>query len=197
MNTISAIKKRHPVTKYRHKKPNWRNIIEAIHSTQYAPMAGDMFTLKFLIVDDKELIKKISKFSEQEFIQDVDYVVLFITNPALTKNYYKENAQKYSFQQAGFAMQNFMLHLTDIGLGTMMIRYFNEEKIKSLLKIPEDRIIEALFPIGYEREKPMVKKAKGDIYNVLNFNVWGNNRMKKQEYIEGRFTGWELEKTKK
>ncbi|MEA3414207.1 MAG: nitroreductase family protein [Nanoarchaeota archaeon] len=185
MDTISAIESRRSVREFSKKKPDWRNIIEAINSTQYAPMAGGIFSLKFLIIDKKDTIQKISKWSEQEFIQDVQYIVAFITDPKKTEISFNERSKKYLPQQAGSAIQNFMLHLTEIGLSTCWIGHFNDEKIKALLKIPKEMEIEAMFPIGFAKKKPKQTKKEA-LYEKLYFNIWGNKYMKKYSKIDGR-----------
>ena len=39
------------------KKPNWRKIIECIDASRYAPRAGNLFPLRFVLVDDKKVIE--------------------------------------------------------------------------------------------------------------------------------------------
>ena len=69
-------------------------------------------------------------------------------------------------------------------MSTCWIGYFNEEKIKKLLGIPSETDVEALFPIGYESEKPKTRKMKIDLDRILYFNSYGNVKMKKQKIVE-------------
>ncbi len=190
MDTIKAIQSRTSTRKYKDKKPDWRDILEAINSAQYAPMAGGVFTLKFVVIDKEETISEIAKYSEQEFIQDVKYAVVFVSDPTKTERLYKERGEKYMRQQAGASIQNFMLHLTNVGLSTCWIGHFNDEKIKKLLKIPESREVEAIITIGYEKFKAKKTKEKGNIDKILYFNEWDNKNMKEIQKIEGRGPGW-------
>lgn len=186
MNTIKAIRKRRSIRNYKNKKPDYRTIIEAIDSARYAPMAGGFLSLKFMLVEDSESIHRISKWSEQEFIEHAKYLVVFISDPKITETPYKGRGERYMRQQAGAAIENFLLHLTEVGLSTCWIGHFNDEKIKKILKIPEDREIEAMFPIGYPLKKEKEGKPKGNFDAKLYFNEWGNNRMKPIEKIEAR-----------
>ncbi|MDP3966205.1 MAG: nitroreductase family protein [archaeon] len=186
MELNEAIKGRKSIRKFTSKKPDWRNIIEAIHSAQYAPMAGGLFHMKFVIVDDEELIKKISTWSEQAFISEAKYVVVAVSDSSIVTTPFPEKGEYFSAQEAGAAIQNFLLSLEDFGLSTCWVGHTNEEKIGKLLKIPEDYTIEALFPIGYANEMPKTKKPKADIYHILYFNEWGHDRMRKIEKIESR-----------
>jgi nitroreductase len=186
MDTIKAIQSRKSVRKYKNKKPDWRDILEAINSARYAPMAGGTFTLKFIVIDKKETISEIAKYSEQEFIQDAKYLVAFVSDPKKTEILYKERGERYMRQQAGAAIQNFILHLTNVGLSTCWIGHFNDEKIKKLLKIPDSKEIEAIITIGYEKTKSKKTKEKGAIDKILYFNEWDNKRMREIKKVEGR-----------
>ena len=177
MELDKTIKSRRSVRKFKNKKPNWRRIIECIDAMRYAPMAGNNFTLKFILVDDKEKIQKLAEASQQDFISQADYVVVVCSNPSRTINAYGEKGEVYCRQQAGAAIQNFLLSIIDKGLATTWIGYFVEEQIKKILKIPEKTNVEALFPIGFEFEKPKSQKEKIDLDNVLYFNNYGNEKM--------------------
>ena len=177
MELIKTIKERRSVRKFKNKKPNWRRIIECIDAMRYTPMAGNNFTLKFILVDDKEKIQKLAEASQQDFISQADYVVVVCSNPSRTINAYGEKGEVYCRQQAGAAIQNFLLSIIDKDLATTWIGYFVEEQIKKILKIPEKTNVEALFPIGFEFEKPKSQKEKIDLDNVLYFNNYGNEKM--------------------
>jgi nitroreductase len=187
MELNKAIQSRRSIRKFKEKTPDWRKIIEAIDATRYAPTAGNNFTLNFIMIDDQEKIDEIAELSSQNFISQAKYAVVFVTSPDRVKNLFgEEKGSTFCKQQAGAAIENFLLKLTEYGLSTCWIGYFNESKIKKLLKIPEDYIIEAIFPIGYANEKPKQKREK-DLNNFLYFNEWDNKRMKKSPKIEGRY----------
>ncbi|PJE81591.1 nitroreductase [Candidatus Pacearchaeota archaeon CG10_big_fil_rev_8_21_14_0_10_32_42] len=186
MELDKAIKSRKSIRKFSPKKPDWRDIIESIHSAQYAPMAGGLFHLKFVIVDDEKIIQEIAKWSEQVFIAEAKYVVVAVSDSGIVTTPFPKRGEHFSTQQAGAAIQNFLLSLTDFGLSTCWIGHFNEEKVGKILKIPDGYTIEALFPIGYANEKPRMNKPKADIYHILYFNEWYNDRMKRIEKIESR-----------
>ncbi len=186
MELKEAIEGRKSARKFSSKKADWRNIIEAIHSTQYAPMAGSIFPFKFVIIDNKELIEEIAGWAEQDFIKQAKYAVVVVSDEDMVKSSFPKKSGVFTHQEAGAAMENFILTLGDFGLSTCWIGHFNEEKIKKALKIPEENCIEAIFPIGYSSEKTKKPKAKSNIYNILYFNRWEHDRMRKVEKIESR-----------
>jgi nitroreductase len=179
MELNRAIKGRHSVRKFSNKKPNWRTIIECIDSARYAPMAGNNYTLKFILVNDEEKIKKLTEASQQKHVGEVKYIVVACSNASRTCNKYgKENGEIWARQQAGAAIQNFLLRVEESGLATCWVGYFVEGQVKRILKIPADWNVEALFPVGYEYSKSKTRKAKIDLDRILYFNYYDNKKMK-------------------
>jgi nitroreductase len=178
MELDKAIKERRSVRKYKDKKPDWRKILESIDMARYAAMAGNSYTLKFILVDDSEKISKIAEAAQQDFIKKAKYVVVACSNPSRPVNEYGEAGHIWVRQQAGAAIQNFLLKLIEEGLSTCWVGYFYEDKIKKELKIPEGVQVEAVFPIGYEFEKPKTRKLKIELDRILYFNKYGDVKMK-------------------
>jgi len=143
---------------------------------KYAPVAGGNFSLKFILVDDFEKIQKIAKASEQEFVGTAKYLVVVCSDKNRTKTLYEDRAKRYLHQQAGAAIQNFLLKITEAGLATCWVGHFYDDRIKRILRIPEEIEVEAIFPIGYANEKPK-KKEEINLDNKFFFNEYGNKKM--------------------
>lgn len=189
MELSKAIQNRRSVRKFSHKKPDWRNIIECIDSSRYAPMAGNNYTVKFILVDDEDKIKIISEACQQEFISEAKFVVVVCSKPARTTSLYEEKGEVYARQQAGAAIENFILSIEEFGLATCWVGSFIEEHIKRELKIPADVNVEAVFPIGYESEKPRVRHAKIELDRILYFNKYGDKKMQHPRNTSERLFG--------
>ena len=178
MDLDKAIRSRKSIRKFKSKKPDWRDIIECIDAMRYAPSAGNNFVQRFILVDDKEKIQKISEAAQQSFITEVGYVLVVYSSLSRTLNSYGERGKIYSRQQTGAAIQNFLLKIEEKSLATCWIGHFVEEQIKDLLKIPKTSNVEALFPIGYPAERGK-KERKIDLDRVLYFNDSKTKTMKK------------------
>ena len=177
MELDKAIKGRSSVKKFNSRKPDWRDIIECIDAARYAPMAGGNYSLKFILVDDREKIRNIAEACQQSFVGTAHYVVIACSNPGRTTNAYGKSGESYLRQQAGAAIQNFLLKIVETGLSTCWVGYFVESQVKRELKIPEETNVEAVFPIGFEYEKKRTRKAKIDLDNILYFNSYGQKKM--------------------
>ena len=196
MNLNQAIKNRRSVREFKSKKPDWRDILECVDSMRYTPMAGGNFTLKFILVDDKEKIEKLAKAAQQDFILDAQYVLVVCSNPSRTVNSYGERGEKYCRQQAGAAIQNFLLKIVEAGLSTCWVGHFVDEQVKRELKIPDNIEVEAMLPIGYEIKRSSKRRIKSDLDKTLFFNTYGNPQMKKIRKPEGIKVGLSKERSR-
>ena len=91
-------------------------------------------------------------------------------------NAYGERGRVYCKQQAGAAIQNFLLKIEEKGLSTCWVGHFADNLVKEILKIPDEIDVEAFFPIGYEF-KNQRRRAKIDLDEVLYFEKYKNKKM--------------------
>ncbi|MBU2616642.1 MAG: nitroreductase family protein [Nanoarchaeota archaeon] len=196
MDLDKAIRLRKSVRKFSSKKPDWRDIIECIDSARYSPIAGGNYVCNFILVDEKEKINKIAVATQQDFVAKAKYVVVVCSNPGRLVNAYGKEGEIYSRQQAGAAIENFLLKIVGSGLSTCWVGHFVEDEIKNLLDIPSDSNVEAVFPIGFELKKAIAhtrrealkgkartKKAPIDLDRILFFNKFGQEEMVKQKKL--------------
>lgn len=184
MDFDKLIKSRTSVRKFSSKKPDWRDIIEAIDAARYIPTAGKNYILKFIMIDDEQTINKVADACYQDFISSAKYIVVVCSNPVRLSNAYGENGEAYTRQEAGAGIENFLLKLEGLGLSTCWIGYFSEEVIKKTLKIPANTKVEAVFPIGFEYEKKRTRKNPIDLDRILYFNSYGNTKMQKPRSMD-------------
>ncbi len=184
MELDKAIQSRKSIKRFSSKKPDWRDIIECINAARYAPMAGNNYTPRFIIVNEPEKIQKIADAAQQPFIAKAHYVVVVCSTPKRTVNAYEEQGKVYVRQQAGAAIQNFLLKIEETKLATTWVGHFVENIIKRTLKIPKDVQVEAIFPIGHQLGEKHTQRIKTDIDNILYFNEYKNKKMKKVKHID-------------
>jgi nitroreductase len=177
MQLDKAIEKRCSCRDFKSKKPDWRKIIEAIDKARLAPLAGNIPTLKFILVSDKDTIKKLGKATNQDFVSQVHYIVVFVSSQKQLVRSYDKRGEKYCRQQAGAAIENFLLKLADLDLSTCWVGAFADDSVKSILKIPQDMDVEALFPIGYAVKEEKQRK-KPELDSCIYFDKWDNKYMR-------------------
>jgi nitroreductase len=172
MKLTDAIEKRMSIRKYKDKKVDFGDVLEIINSALQTPLAGNISTLKFVIVTEPDTKQKIAEHSDQLWIADADIVVVLCSDISRLKALYDNRAKDYAKQQVGAAIQNFLLRATDLGLASCWVGAFNENEMNSALSIKGDDIsIEAILPLGYPAEKPSPKK-KAPLENAIFWEKW-------------------------
>tara|TARA_Y100000310_G_C20401715_1_gene677726 strand:+ start:153 stop:725 length:573 start_codon:yes stop_codon:yes gene_type:complete len=179
MQLDKAIKSRKSVKRFLDKKPDWRKIIKAIDMARFAPTAGNQFCLKFLLIRDPKKIDQLGDAAQQDFIKKAQFVVAVVSDDAKLKQLYDKQGTIYARQQAGAAIQNFLLALTEQGLATTWVGHFVESQIKRTLEIPAEINVEAIFPIGKQTKAlaHTLSKPKPELENILYFDKWKNKHM--------------------
>ena len=178
MDLDKAIKERHSVRTFKEtKKSSWKDVVKAIDAANYAPTAGNVPSLKFVVINEPAKIKQIAQACQQNFVSKCNFVVVACSDNTQIKRSFGERAEKFSKQQAGAAIQNFLLEITNLGLGSCWVGDFVDEQIRETLLIPDGIEVEAVLPVGYELNKNPKKRKLPDLDNVVWFNKWKNKYM--------------------
>ena len=172
MDFNAIIAKRRSVRAFKTKAAGWRDIVEAVDAARTIPLSGNTTTLRFLIVMEPDKIAKLAEFAEQNWIADASIVVAVCSDETLLEKAYGERGRVYSRQQAGAAIQTFLLAIINQGLGACWVGAYNDSKVRRLLDIPENIQIEALIPVGYAKAQP-TPKYKRSLKNLMYWERWG------------------------
>lgn len=176
MKLTDAIEKRMSIRKFKDKKVKFGDVLEAINAALYTPLAGNISTLKFVIVTEPDTKQKIAEHADQLWIADADTIVVVCSDTTHLKTIYDERAHDYAKQQVGAAIQNFLLRITDLGLASCWIGAFLEHEIKNVLKMKGDDLsVEAILPIGHPGEKTKAKN-KPSLESAISWEKWNQKK---------------------
>jgi nitroreductase len=177
MDFDKIIKERRSIRNFKTtKKPNYKDVIAAIDAASKAPIAGNIYAIKYILIQDKEKIKALSVACQQDFIAHASFIVAVCSDKKNLEANYLERGRMYSRQQAGASIENFLLKITELGLASCWIGAFADDSVKRILKIPDEIDVEALLPVGFELGKSK-QKTKPDLDRVLFFDEWKNKFM--------------------
>ena len=109
MKLDEAIKKRCSTREFSSKKVKWEDILKAIDSANQISFAGNINNLKFLIISNQGKKDSIAKQSQQLWISTAPYVIVICSDSSRLESLYHQRGLVYSRQQAGAAIQNFLL----------------------------------------------------------------------------------------
>lgn len=186
MNFDSILKNRYSAKKYGTKKISLNQVMTVCEAARYSPMAGNIYTVRIIVVDDKKKKDEIAESAlRQYFIADAPYILVICSDIKNLSRSYENQAEKYARQQAGAAIENMLLRATSLGLASCWVGAFDEEKVKTILHIPDNIYVEALVPLGnqFKKEAP---KRKPDLKMIAFFNDWNQTQLKPTKKVEAR-----------
>jgi nitroreductase len=175
MNFDELVLERQSDRKYdKNKAVEEEKLIECITSARLAPSACNAQPWKFVIVKDNTLKSQIgdcaASMGLNKFCIDAPAIVaLTLEKPNFTSKIGSVLKDKeYTLIDIGIVAYHFCLKASDLGLGTCMIGWFNEKKVKQLLGIPASKRIPLLITVGYRAGelRPKTRKKINDIYTV-------------------------------
>ncbi len=171
MEFTEALKGRRSIRKYSDKPVTKEEIEKIIELTRFAPTWKNSQTARFYVILNPELKNQIAEkgtcdFSKNKLnIQGAPALVVQTTvdgisgyNPDGT--FTTSKGTHWQSFDAGIACQTFCLTAYDRGFGTLIMGIFDEEKIRTILNIPETESISALIALGYADETPNAPKRK-------------------------------------
>jgi len=183
MEFEKVVYKRRSVRAFKEKTASWKDVLTAIDAALQAPFAGNNNHLHFIVVEDEKKIKQLAVDCDQEFIQESGIVVVVVSSYRNLEHMYGDRAMVYGRQQAGAAIQNFLLSITDLGLSACWVGAFDEDLIRSRLATPDHMHVEAVIPVGYEKAKSKGREVK-ILKRKLEDAVWWNNwSVKRREFV--------------
>ena len=184
MDVEAAIKKRRSIRKFLSIPVEKEKVMKIIEAGSYAPCAGNIENWRFVIVKNKAKIEKIANACiEQTWISTAPLIIVVCSEMREIKQHFGLRAEMlYSIQNCAAAIQNMLLEITNLGLGSCWIGAFEEDAVKRILSIPENVRVQAVLPIGYPDESPpMPMKLK--LYELTFIEDYGNRINNIDEYL--------------
>ena len=170
--TYEKIRKRRTIRKYLHKTVPEQVLLKCVDAARLSPSGTNMQPLKYVIVNDQKLLKSVfSTLSWAGYLPDYQpdeeempraYIVILLDKKiSQTPNH-----------DAGIAAMSISMVAYDAGLGSCILGSVDREKLRAVLKVPEDIAIVLVVPLGYPAENPVVETVKdGDIKYWLDENA--------------------------
>lgn len=102
---------------------------------------------------DKDLRKDIAKAAlEQMFVADAGLVIVITAVFDRTTWRYGKRGVRYVYIEVGHCAQNIHLEVVALGLGSVPVGAFNDEKVTKLLGLKDEEPL-YIIPVGYPKNK--------------------------------------------
>ena len=136
---------------------------------QIAPTAENKQPQKIYIITKDEDRKKLKTVTKYTFNAPMFFLVCCDKNIA-----WKHKTEDYISTEidGSIVTTHITLEAHDLGLGSVIVRSFETQKLKDLFKIPENMIPIALLPLGYPKEGAKPSKLhfqKKDVKEMVEY----------------------------
>jgi nitroreductase len=177
---LELLQKRQSVRGYKDKSVENAKLMRCIEAARLAPSACNSQPWKFIIVDNEAIKNKLADLTTTQMLpinhytrQAPVHVVLVMEKPNLTSKIGELIWDKpYTLMDIGIAAIQFCLQATVEGLGTCMLGWFNEKKVKILLNIPASKRAQLIITVGYPASEEIRNKQRKKIEEMHCFNKY-------------------------
>jgi|SRR5699024_2404993 len=160
MDTLEAIKTRRSSRSF-DDQPIPKEVITAIEEAiMHSPSGSNAQESHFVIVQDKEQIRRMKRFAQGVSGNPTAIIVLCSNkNEALVRGGL-DTQEVLRFVNLGIAASFILLTAHSYGVGSYPARSFHKQSIKEILELPEEVDPELFINLGYADEKPRQKTLK-------------------------------------
>ena len=181
MSLSKLIHSRQSVRRYAETPVEPEKLSQCLEAARLAPSASNSQPWSFIVVDQEPLRTEVAKasFSDikliNKFTLQAPVMVVIVMEKAklLTRLAMMVKKKEWPLIDIGIAAEHFCLQAAELGLGTCMIGWFEEDKIKKLLQIPSDKSIGLLISLGYAVEGyPQRTKIRKTMEEMVRYNKY-------------------------
>jgi nitroreductase len=177
---LELIKKRQSVRGYKDIPVENDKIERCLQAAHFAPSACNAQPWKFIVVNDTELKNKLADTTTTKMLamnhftkQAPIHIVVVMENPNLTSAIGSVIRDKpFTLIDVGIASIQFCVQATAEGLGTCMLGWFNEKKVKKLLNIPSSKRAVLIITVGYSSSDEIREKRRKPFGEIVSYNSY-------------------------
>ncbi len=186
MNLFDAIKTRRSIRRYLDKPVEDEKLQTVLEAVRMSPSWANFQCWRLIVVKEKSVKEKISALSYVEsFFAPLGYksnpskkalaeapvVIVLCADPEKSGALWN---QQYYLLDSGIAAQNLMLAARGLGLGTVFVGVYQEDKVKELLNIPDGIRVVGLLPLGYPAEEQKSGPSRKPVEEFCFSEKWLN-----------------------
>ncbi len=169
---IDAIHKRRSVRKYEETEVTDEQLNQVLETLTFAPSWANKQGWQVMVVRSPETKAKVSEVLEhnpgQKAVAAAPVLLAVCMDPEASGQL---PGRDYFMVDAGILMDHIMLEAADLGLGTVFIGMFDEEKVRGALGVPEPWRIVGLTPLGVPAKMPG-ERPRNELSDMVHYETW-------------------------
>ena len=147
MDFLELAEKRFAVRSYKNTPVEDEKLAKILEAAKLAPTACNNQPQRIYVVKSEEMRKKLAEITPCTFGAPVIFVVCYDAERSAKGMVY--DGHDFGDTDAAIVCTHMMLEACQLGLGTCWVGYFNEQKVRDALGLPENVRVRDLLPTGY------------------------------------------------
>ena len=162
MSVFDTIKDRRSIRVYKGERIPKDKLEKLLEVARLAPSAANRQNWKFIVVENEQIKNQlVTACNNQVFVGTASHVIAGIG----------DSSQKWHQVDLAIALEHVVLEAVELELGTCWIGAFNEDEVKKILKIPQDKKVVALLTVGVPAESPATRPRKA-MEEIVAYNEY-------------------------
>jgi|SRR5574344_433267 nitroreductase len=177
MDFSELILKRQSTREYSDKPVERAKIEKCIEAARLAPSACNSQPWKYIVVDDKELKNKIAECAAGMGMNKFTFQAPVIVAIVLEKMNFTASIgsviknKEFSLLDIGLSVDQFCLQAAELNIGTCIMGWFKEKKVKQLLGVPYTKRVPLIITMGYSAA-PQREKIRKQTDQIFSYNKY-------------------------
>lgn len=178
---LSQIEERRSVRRYLDKGVEKEKLIQVLESARLAPSGSNTQPWTFVVVESEDTREKLSNADHrQTWMMSAPVFVVCVADircrlaedvSIRLDEHSPEPELKQIIRDTAIAIEHLVLAAEQVGLSTCWTAWFDQDDVRPILGIPEDKYVCGIVTLGYgdEAPKPRPRKALED---VVRYETW-------------------------
>lgn len=178
---LKQIENRRSIRKYLNKKVEKEKLVQLLESARLAPSGSNTQPWTFIIVESEDTKEKLSIADhQQKWMMTAPIFIVCVADircriPMGTKVRLDENSSEPELKQiirdTAIAMEHILLEAEHLGLAACWTAWFEQDDVRPILNIPDDKYVCGIITLGYGDEAPKQRPRKG-MEEIVRYEKW-------------------------
>lgn len=180
INFLVLATKRQSVRGYLDKPVEKEKVKRCLEAARLAPSACNSQPWSFIVIDNTELKNAVADQTSNKmlplnhFTKQAPVLIAIVLEKAkvITQIGGTIKNKEFPLIDLGIAAEHICLQAASEDLGTCMLGWFNEKKVKQLLNIPSRKRVLLIITLGYPSNNRIRLKKRKELKEIVRYNSY-------------------------
>ncbi|MGN0155242.1 MAG: nitroreductase family protein [Lachnospiraceae bacterium] len=171
MEALECIKTRRSIRKFKEELVSHETITRIMEAAAMAPSWKNTQISRYNIIEDRKILNEIAEncvldfeYNQKTIKRAPQLVVVSMIEKRCgyerDGSFSTSKEDRWEMFDAGIASQTFCLAAHDMGIGTVILGIFDEDKVAKAISLPDGQKVAALIAMGYPDQECEAPKRK-------------------------------------